>query len=42
MEIWVAHRNLIHLQILIALLPYDLGPKVFYSGRGKFDLESMT
>jgi hypothetical protein len=27
---------------LIALLPYDLGPKVFYSGRDKFDLESMT
>jgi hypothetical protein len=26
---------------LIALLPHDLGPKDFYSGRYKFGLEGM-
>jgi hypothetical protein len=42
MEIWVAYGDLIHLQISIALVPHDLGPKGFYSGRDKSDLEGMT
>jgi hypothetical protein len=42
MEIWVAHGALVHLQRLIALLPHDLDPKGFYSGRDKSGLEGMT
>jgi hypothetical protein len=42
MEIWVAHGDLIHLQRSIALLPYDLCSKGFYSGRDQFDLEALT
>jgi hypothetical protein len=42
MEIWVAHGDLIFLQILITLLPHDLGPKGFNSEREKFGLEGMT
>jgi hypothetical protein len=41
-EIWAAHGDLIHPQILIALLPHDLGPKGFYSGRDKSGLEGIT
>jgi hypothetical protein len=39
MEIWVSHGDLIHLQRSIALLAHDLGPKSFYSGRDKSNLE---
>jgi hypothetical protein len=35
-------RDLIHLQRSIVLLPHDLGPKGFCSGRDKFGLEGLT
>jgi hypothetical protein len=41
-EIWVARGDLICLQRSIALLPHDLDPKGFYSGRDKFGLEGIT
>jgi hypothetical protein len=42
MEIWVVYGDLVHLYRSIALLPHDLGPKGFYSGRDKSDLEGLT